>query len=259
MTSITIITVSYCSARTISDTCISVARQTHPQVQHIIVDGASTDETVNIARSYARAGATIISEPDSGIYDAMNKGLRLATGDVIGFLNADDMFTGPDILSQVAEVFEDQGIGACFSDLVYVDQDDVSRIRRVWRTRGCKPSALSIGWIPPHPTFYARRGIFAQVGGFDCRLRLAADHELICRILARKLVRAKYVPGVWVRMRLGGASNKDLKNIFTQNMEIISTLFRHNVGVSPLWPFFKLFDRIRQRSSARLIEARLSK
>ena len=255
MITISIITVTFRSAATIADTCISIARQTYPHVQHIIVDGGSTDGTIEIAQKSARVGSIIVSEPDDGIYDAMNKGLRLATGDVIGFLNADDIFSGSGVLSQVAEVFRDSRYEACFSDLVYVDQNNVSKIRRVWRTRACKPVALSIGWIPPHPTFYVRRQIYLSAGGFDLAFRLAADHEIMCRFLFRKKIRIKYVPVVWVCMRLGGATNRNYMNVFKQNIEIIRSLLRHNTGISPLWLFYKFLDRVRQKRAAKLIDA----
>lgn len=250
MSLISIITVSYCSAATIADTCRSIAEQTYPDIEHIIIDGASKDDTCDVARRHCRPGTRILSEPDKGIYDAMNKGVQLATGDIVGFLNADDMLADPGVVTRIELAMRDHRLDGCFSDLLYVDQHDTSLMRRHWRTGGCKASSMALGWVPPHPTFYVRRRIYGSSGPFDTGFRLAADHELMCRLLVRRRIHTRHVPDVWVRMRLGGATNKSIRNIIHQNLEIFHSLLRHNAGISPLLPLFKILDRTRQRRRA---------
>jgi glycosyltransferase involved in cell wall biosynthesis len=243
---ITIITVSYNSASTIADTCRSVAAQTHPEIEHLIVDGASKDGTCDIARRHCRPGTRIVSEPDSGIYDAMNKGVRLATGDIIGFLNADDTLADPGVVARIARVMRDTSLDGCFADLLYVNQHDISVVCRRWKTGGCKSSLMALGWIPPHPTFYVRSVVFGSNAPFNTDFQLAADHELMCRLLRRQRIKARHVSEVWVRMRLGGATNRSVRNIIFQNIEIMISLVRHCVGISPMFLIYKLLDRIRQ-------------
>lgn len=251
MTLVTIITVSFRSAKTIADTCRSIAAQTHPAIEHLIIDGGSTDGTCDVARQHCRPGTIIVSERDNGIYDAMNKGLRLARGEVVGFLNADDLYAHAHVLSRIAAVMADPTIEACFADVVYVDQDDPRHIRRWWRSGPRRASAIASGWIPAHPTVYARRSIYERFGAFDTRYRLAADHECLSRFLHRHRIRTAYVPEVWVKMRVGGATNASWHNIVQQNREILSGMSANHIPISPLLPIWKILDRIRQRWASR--------
>lgn len=220
---ISIITVCYNSADTITDTIASVASQQYNDKEHIIVDGASRDSTMDIVKS-ADSITRYISEPDKGIYDGMNKGLKLATGDVIGLLNADDFYTNHTVLTQVAEVFKQPNIQACFANLVYVDQDDTSHVVRYWKSRPYQQGLFKSGWMPPHPTFFVRKEVYEQYGLFDLSYKIAADFELLFRFIEQKNIPTAYIDNVLVNMRTGGTTNKNLKNIWLQNIEIINTL-----------------------------------
>jgi len=216
---ISIITVCYNSADTIADTIASVASQQYKDKEHIIVDGASRDSTMDIVKS-AGSITRYISEPDKGIYDGMNKGLKLATGDVIGLLNADDFYADDTVLTQVAEAFKKPNIQACFANLVYVDQHDTSRVVRYWKSRPYQQGLFKSGWMPAHPTFFVRKEVYEQYGLFDLSYKIAADFELLFRFIEQKNITTAYIDNVLVHMRTGGTTNKNLKNIWVQNKEI---------------------------------------
>lgn len=231
---ISIITVTYNSADTINDCINSVINQKFRDKDQIIIDGASTDKTINLILQKKKFISKIISEPDKGIYYAMNKGLSIAKGDVIGFLNSDDFYNNDYVLSSVAKVFsEDISIDACYSDLVYVDQKDTSRIVRTWRSNQFIQGSFSKGWCPAHPTFFARKKVYNQFGTFNLKYKIAADVELTMRFLEVNKIKVKYLPEVWIRQRLGGVSNKNIKNIVTQNIEILKALKSYNLKVNP--------------------------
>lgn len=245
---ITVITVSYNSAATIADTVRSVASQSHPDVEYLVIDGASKDETVAILEEQREHLVALVSEPDDGIYDAMNKGIKLAKGDVIGFLNSDDFYASSDVLSRVARVFEeDPSLDACYADLIYTDQIHTSRTVRYWESNDFVPSAFSKGWCPPHPTFFVRRSVYERFGGFDLNYHIAGDFELMLRFLEVHKIRVRYVAEVWVKMRLGGTTNKSLKNIWMGNQEILRALRSHGLPAN-LIRFFghKLLSRGKQ-------------
>lgn len=244
---ISLITVCYNSANTIRDTLASVARQTVAPFQHVVVDGGSRDGTLEILSRWNEHPLTWISGPDGGIYDAMNKGLRMVVGDVVGFLNSDDVLAHEQVLSRIARIMEDRSVDAYYADVIYVDQKDLGSMRRRWRSGHPRVNAIPMGWIPAHPTFYARRSIYERFGGFDTRYRLAADHECLSRFLYRYRICAAYDPEVCVKMRLGGATNVNWGNIVNQNREIIAGMRANHIPVSPLFPIWKLLDRIRQR------------
>lgn len=244
---ISVITVAYNSAATIGYTLDSVARQIHSDVEHLVIDGASDDKTVEVAKARGTERVRLISEPDSGIYDAMNKGFRLANREIIGFLNADDMFADDQVLSRVTAAFEDPAIEVCFGDLLYVTEDNQSVVR-FWRSRPFVPGSFARGWSPAHPTFYIRRSALERLGGFDLSYRLAADTEFMMRYLERGELRAAYIPHVQVRMRVGGVTNRSLRNIFRQNQEVLRALKKNEVSYS-LFSFalHKLANRFWQR------------
>jgi glycosyltransferase involved in cell wall biosynthesis len=215
---ISIITATYNSAATIKDTLAIVAAQDYPFVEHIIIDGSSKDDTLKIVEDFKHV-AKVISEKDKGIYDAMNKGVQLATGDVIGILNSDDFYTGPSILSMVAAAFEDPSVEAVYGDLQYVKPTNVQVITRTWKSGDYKKRYLYYGWMPPHPTFFVRRHVYEKCGLFNTTLRSAADYELMLRVLLKYNIRVHYIPEVLVKMRGGGMSNASLKNRFKANKE----------------------------------------
>lgn len=186
----------------------SIRGQTWSGVEHIVVDGGSTDGTLEVLDSHAGSVAKLISGPDSGVYDALNKGIDAAGGDIVGFMHADDEFANPDSLARIARAFEDPDVDVAYGDLVYVRRRDPSRVVRYWRAGEYSRARLAQGWMPPHPTFYARREVYQRFGAFDLRYRIAADYENMLRILWRGGARAAYIPQVLVRMRMGGISNQ---------------------------------------------------
>ncbi len=226
---ITIITVAYNSARTIADTLASVAAQTHGEIEHIVIDGLSTDGTGDIVSRHGAHLARYVSEPDKGIYDAMNKGIALATGEMVGFLNADDVLNGNDAVRDIAEAAT-SGVDVVYADLVYVNKENLARVVRHWRSGTFRRSRLRFGWMPPHPTFYVRQTLLQEIGGFDTCLRIAADYDLMLRCLCRPLIRVGYIPKVLVRMRLGGVSNAAPSAMIRKSREDLLILRKHAVG-----------------------------
>lgn len=243
--SISIITVVFNGARTIKDTLDSVASQTYPALEHIVVDGGSTDGTVEIL-AHHEGQIRWISEPDRGIFDAMNKGIHLATGDVVGFLNADDLYADDSVLEQVAAAFSDSSTDACYSDLVYVDTQDIGKVIRYWRSQPFRPGLFETGWMPAHPTFFVRRRIYKDHGGFDLSFPLQTDFELTMRLLETKRIKATYTPRIWVRMRIGGVSNSRLSRILKGNIEAYRICRKHGLPVSPFFVVRKILSRVPQ-------------
>lgn len=244
---ISIITVCFNSADHIADALKAVDEQTWPHREHLVIDGASRDRTMEIVREHPQPWRRSISEPDKGIYDAMNKGLRMAQGDVVGFLNSDDLYASRDVLATVAAAFEDPSIDACYGDLCYVDRDAVDSIVRYWRSSPFKPGMFSRGWCPPHPSMFIRRSVLERFGGFDLRYRIAADAELMARLMEVHRVHSRYIPRVLVRMRLGGASNASWTGIIEQNREILRAFTKLGLRVSlAKFAAGKLAMRVRQ-------------
>ncbi len=245
---VSVITVAYNSAGTICDTLRSVAAQTHPSVEHLLVDGASSDATMRVVAMHGSHLVRVVSEPDRGIYDAMNKGIRLATGDVVGFINSDDFYPAPDVIARVAAALSaDPKLEAVYGDLCYVRQDQPSQIVRYWRSSSFVPGLFARGWCPPHPTLFVRREVFERFGTFDLNYRIAADMELMARLIEVHRIQVRYIPQVLVHMRMGGTTNRSLGNILQQNREIWRALKAHRLN--PSLPSFirgKLVSRGRQ-------------
>ncbi len=249
---ISIITVCFNSARTLGDTLQSVAAQTHPEIEHIVVDGASTDDTLAIVRGWMEHSIRLVSEPDAGIYDAMNKGLALASGEVVGFLNSDDFYADAAVLTKISNAFQDPTVDACYADLVYVSQDN-SRVVRYWRSKPFAKGDFAKGWCPAHPTFYVRKSVIERLGLFDRSYKLAADVEFLMRYLERGQIRTVYIPHVLVRMRLGGATNQSWKNIVRQNKEVFAALRKNGVPFSRVWfAVNKVVSRLWQFAAGRV-------
>jgi len=221
----------------------SVLSQVYDDLEYIIIDGASTDGTVHIIREtkkkYPDADIKVICEKDDGIYDAMNKGLKIAKGEVIGLLNSDDVYTDNLVLKKVATVFTNPAIKCCYGDLVYVDKNDVNKIVRYWKSCEYKDGLFVKGWAPPHPTFLVRRAIYEKYGIFDLDYKLAADFEIMARFLGRYHIASKYIPKVLVKMRLGGATNRNLFNVIKQNLEIYRAGKKNNFRISLIALIFK--------------------
>lgn len=228
---ISVITVAYNCEATIADTIDSVAQQNHPDIEYIVVDGASRDRTLSIVEGRRDVVTRWISEPDRGIYDAMNKGLAMATGELIGFLNADDMFAHADVVGSIARAAQMQpAADVVYGDLVYVQQDHPDRIIRYWRSGEFSASRLRFGWMAPHPTLYVRRSHLSVIGPFDASLQIAGDYEFMLRCFGRVGANAAYVRDTLVRMRAGGVSNRSLRAMVDKSREDLTALRRNRIG-----------------------------
>lgn len=221
---ITIVTATYNSSATLRDTIESVLSQTYLDYEHIIVDGKSKDATLDIVREYElryQGKLRWISEPDKGIYDAMNKGIRMATGDVVGLLNSDDFYTSNDVLETVAKTMSDPNVDAVYGDIHYVNDNDLTRCVRYYSSRVFRRGLMRMGFMPAHPSFYCRRAIYERYGTFDTSLRIAADFENLLRLIFVNRIRTKYIPEDFVTMRTGGASSSGMvshKRILKEHM-----------------------------------------
>lgn len=227
---ISVITAVFNSRGTIQETLDSVAKQDCGHLEHVVVDGASTDGTGEILERNRTRIDILVREKDEGIYDALNKGIGLATGDVIGFLHADDVFADNRVISRIASAFADPAIDAVYGDLVYVSSTDTAQVIRHWRAGEFSRGRLAWGWMPPHPTFYVRRRVYEQLGRFDTRFRIAADYDCILRFLGRGGVVPAYIPEVLVKMRLGGASNRSISGVLRKSWEDYRILKRSGLG-----------------------------
>ena len=216
---VSIITVVYNGADTIAEAIESVLGQTYPHIEYIIIDGASTDGTQAIVARYGERISQFVSEPDRGLYDAMNKGIRRATGAVIGILNADDLYRHTEVISQMVALLEQDKADAVYGDLVYAQRDVPDKVTRYWEAGMYKPGAFLRGWMPPHPTFFVRASIYHRYGYFTTSLRSAADYELMLRFIHKHQIRVAYLHQVVVVMRLGGVSNSSLFNRLRANRE----------------------------------------
>lgn len=256
MAKLTLLTACYNSAATIGDTLRSVNAQDYRDLEHVIIDGASRDETVSICEQVGERITRIVSEPDKGIFDAYNKGLTHATGEVIGFINSDDYYATNRVASQVMQAFEDPSVDAVHADLVYVDPANTSRVERHWRSKPITKRALSSGFIPAHPTVFLRRAVYERIGNFDLSYRLAADYEFLLRAFYTHEVRSRYIPSIWVRMRSGGATGGGIRSVLRQNNEIRAAQDKHGLRCSSVRFYsVKIADRLLQRARARFVEA----
>jgi len=243
---ISVITVSYNARETIADTIESVSSQTYRSVEHIVVDGASTDGTLEVLERFRDKLSKIVSEPDEGIYAAMNKGLSLATGDVIGTLNSDDVYVDENVLAMVAEVFRDDSVDVCYGDIFYVDKGDLNRIVRHWKSEPYRPGLFEQGWMPPHPSFFIRRRVLGRVGLFEPRYRFAADFDFMLRALHVQQLRSIYLPRELVTMRVGGWTNNSVRNVIRGNIEAYRSCRKNGLGVSPFFIARKILRKLPQ-------------
>lgn len=226
---ISVITVVFNRADTIGQALDSVASQSYPHVEHVVVDGASSDGTLEVIEGRRTAQMRVLSEPDEGIYDAINKGMALASGDVLGLAHSDDELADRDVLADVARAFAEPSVDAVYGDLVYVRNDRPAEVLRHWVAGAYAREKLARGWMPPHPTLFVRRRVVETFGGYDTDYRIAADYEAVLRWFSREL-EVRYVPRVLVRMRTGGESNASLGRIFLKSREDLRALRAHGVG-----------------------------
>ena len=227
---ISLVTAVYNRAATVGAALDSVRAQRGVEVEHVIVDGGSTDATLAEVERRRHPGMRVLSEPDEGVYDALNKGIRMASGDVVGMVHSDDELAHVGVLAQVAEAFAASGADAVYGDLEYVSAADPSRVVRYWKSGAYHPGLLRRGWMPPHPTLFLRREVFAQHGLYDTSYRIAADYEAVLRYFGRGGISAAYVPEVLVRMRLGGESNRSLRQLLRKSREDFRALRATGMG-----------------------------
>ncbi|MGR5135884.1 glycosyltransferase family 2 protein [Vibrio jasicida] len=229
---VSVITATYNSSQTVIDTLESLNQQTYEDIEYIIIDGASSDATLKVVQENCSRIAKIISEPDKGIYDALNKGIKAATGDIIGFLHSDDLFAYPDAIRDLVKTLEAEGTDSVYADLEYVSKEDTSKVVRKWKSGSCSKAKLLSGWMPPHPTFFMKRDQYQKLGLFNLKFNIAADYDSILRYLWSNEVSTSYLPKVVTKMRVGGASNRSLKNIVEKTKEDIEALKANGI----FWP-----------------------
>lgn len=245
---ISVITATWNSEKTIADTIASVRQQCHDDIEYIVVDGGSSDATLDILKANDDCIDYLVSEKDRGIYDALNKGIAAATGDVIGFLHSDDIYACDDALTQIADKFITENVDSVYGDLNYVSKDNVQNIVRHWKSSTYSRSNILQGWMPPHPTFYMKRALYQQLGGFDLSFKIAADYDSILRYFWVNNISSAYVSKVLINMRVGGESNRSIKNIMHKSQEDCRALKNNNVpmlkaiigkNISKIPQFFK--------------------
>lgn len=243
---ISVITATYNSASTIRDTIESVLNQNYPNVEFIVVDGASTDNTLEIVKEYGTKITKVFSEPDGGIYDAMNKGIRNATGDVVGILNSDDFFSSSDILQTICETFSHNNIDALYGDVHYVDPTDLTKIRRYYSSKIFKPSLFRFGFMPAHPSFYMKKSCYDVHGLYPLDYQIAADYDFLIRYIYKYRIKTQYVKKDFVTMRVGGKSTESIQNRLLLNKEIVKACKRYgiktNLFIVSLRYFYKIFE-----------------
>lgn len=246
LTKITIVTVCFEAAKTIGDTIQSVASQTYSDVEYIVIDGGSKDGTIDILKSADAAVSRWVSEKDNGLYDAMNKGLALASGDYVGFLNADDFFASPTALEDIVHSIEAVDADATYGNCLIVDDQDPSVIRRYYNSRHFKPWHLRFGDIPPHASIYIKRDILLREGGFRTDFSIAADFDLLVRVFLVNKARLNYVPKILTRNRGGGISNSGLASTVQINKEIHKSLVENGIWSTPVFLWFRYFFKVKQ-------------
>ena len=242
---ISIITVSYNSKETIKDTIESVINQNYSDKEYIIIDGGSKDGTIDIIANYSSGISYFSSEPDNGIYDAMNKGLRLAKGEIIGFLNTDDFYTNKNVIGKVVATIDKNHVDCCYGDVSYIKRNSNS-VKRHWETGPYDESLFDRGWHPPHPALFIKKDIYEKYGYFDLDFEISADYELMLRFLKKNKISSCYLPEVLVKMRVGGESNKNIINILKANIECYKAWKKNEFKVSPFFILKKPLSKLKQ-------------
>ncbi|EJD6663201.1 glycosyltransferase family 2 protein [Providencia sp. CRE-3FA-0001] len=242
---ISIITATYNSSKTIIDTILSLEKQTYSNIEYIIVDGASSDNTLDIIKKYSTKISTIISEPDKGIYDALNKGIMASTGDIVGFLHSDDIFAYPNAIEDLVNTLVNDESQAIYADLEYVSKENTENVVRRWVSGSYKHENLKKGWMPPHPTFFMKKELYKEHGVFDLNFKISADYDSLLRYLWLHNISVSYLPKVVTKMRVGGESNRSFLNILKKTKEDILVLQKNNIfWVYPL--FMKNISKLPQ-------------
>jgi len=241
---ISIITVVYNNKETIKDAIDSVLGQKYKNIEYIIVDGASTDGTIEVIQSYGDKVSKFISEKDTGIYDAMNKGISLASGDIIGILNSDDFYVDEYVLEKIVKEFESKNVDSVYADLVYVNPQDLNKVVRYYNSSYFTPEKFAYGWMPAHPTFFVKKEVYEKFGVFKTDYKIAADCELLTRFLARNKITYSYIKTPIVKMRIGGASTNGIKSNYILNKEIIRACKENNIYTNWIMVLSKLPQKV---------------
>lgn len=243
---VSIITVCYNAESTIEFALQSVLNQDYKDIEYIVIDGASSDMTLSIIKKYEGKIAKIVSEKDNGMYYAINKGIELATGDVVGLLHADDFYASNKIISRIVTEFQSKNIDAVYGDLQYVFKEDINKVFRNWNSNPYNPSLFLKGWMPPHPTFFVKRKCYKDFGKFNTTFSISADYELMLRFLYKHNIKATYIPEVIVKMRVGGVSNISIQNRIKANMEDRRAWKINGLKPNVLTLFLKPLSKLRQ-------------
>ncbi|HOV12994.1 MAG TPA: glycosyltransferase family 2 protein [Spirochaetota bacterium] len=246
---ISIITVVYNAEKTIEECIKNVIKQNYKNIEYIVVDGKSSDKTLEIISKYKQNISKIISEKDSGIYDAMNKGINVATGDIIGFINADDYFENENVISDIVNIFNEKRVDCCYGDIVYFDENDNNKIVRYWKTKKENKNMFNDGTFPPHPSFYAKKECYTKYGLYKTDFKIASDFELMLRFLKKNNISSFYLPKIFVRMKSGGAANKNINNIFKGLNESKLSFKLNGLRTPFLFTFKTLIFRFMQQFS----------
>jgi len=241
---VSIITVCYNSAKTIKETIDSVVNQSYKDIEYIVIDGASKDGTIDIVSSYSDKVSKFISEPDNGIYNAMNKGIKIATGDIVGILNSDDFFNNNEVVQRIVDEFNNNNIDAIYGDIQFVKPDNLDKVVRYYSSKNFNPQKFKYGFMPAHPSFYVKRVFFERIGYYKEDYKIAADYELLVRFLYQHQLTCKYIPIPFVAMRTGGVSNRTFKSYYTLNKEIIRACRENGIKTNIINIYSKYFVKI---------------
>ena len=243
---VSIITVCYNSENTIYDTLNCIKNQSFNNIEHIIIDGGSQDSTIKIIANFPHV-SKIVCERDSGIYDAMNKGLKFSTGDIIGILNSDDLLIETTLIEEIVKIFENnEDIDIVYGNLLYIDSNNMNKIIRKWKSTNYFEKFFDFGNVPPHPTVYLRRSVYDKVGNFDINFKLASDYDLMLRIFKKEKFKSKFIDKYIVKMRIGGVTNKNWKNRIIQNIEIYNSWTKNKIKPPFYFFFYRFYNRISQ-------------
>lgn len=242
---VSIITATYNSEKTIHDTLRSLENQSYSDIEYIIMDGVSKDKTLTVVKENCSRVSKIICEPDKGIYDALNKGILAATGDIIGFLHSDDLLAYDDAISDIVNTFKQTGCDAVYGDLEYVSQNDIENRVRLWKSGAFSRIKMQLGWMPPHPSFYMKKTCYAELGKFSLDYRISADYDSLLRYILKHRICVAYLPKVLVKMRVGGISNRSLSSMMSKSLEDIR-IMRTNGIIWPLALAYKNLSKLPQ-------------